>query len=107
MHQQWMKRADQTVDAATALGVFPSVVVPVHTRLLRGERWLGKTLKLVAKEDTMKPTVYRRRSFQHWEEVRERFGEGLFRNRREGPGNVWRRTSLYLENIRLCEVRPS
>ena len=39
MRQQWMKRAGQIVDAATALGGPPGVVVPVHTRLLCGKRW--------------------------------------------------------------------
>ena len=52
-------------------------------------------LKLVAKEDTKKPTVYRRRSFPNREEVRRRSGEGLFRNRREGLGNIWGRTLNY------------
>ena len=34
-----LKRAGQIVDAATAVAVPPSVVVPVHTRLSCGERW--------------------------------------------------------------------
>ena len=49
----------------------------IALQLLFHMRSHGFALKLVAKGDTMKPNVYRRRSFPNREEVRGRCGKGV------------------------------